>query len=173
METLDTLTSELKQWAATARDVAPEIDYHGSADDVLLQVLANRYALDEQASWLERFIRRWEECEALEKVNRDDEKRFQEWRSNRQWFHDLRDFTSDESAVGPGYGYPCGFVMLNTTSDQKFGRYWTACPFDVWGDLEHVERALWEQHARHEVDALADDKAETFTTGEARNGVAP
>lgn len=99
-----------------------------------------------------------------------DEALFEEWRSNRQWWHSLKDFTSDGSASGPGYGYPCGFIMLNTESKQELGRYWTVCPLDVWGDLDHVERALWDNHARREVMALNPDP---FTTGQARNGVAP
>jgi len=115
-----------------------------SADELLA-------SLQGDCEYLKTFCERWERAQDFED---NDEQRFQDWRSNRKWFHDMRDFCTDDMATGPGFSYPCGFILLNVTDRQDLGRYMTYCPFDVWGDLETVERALWDNHARAEIAVL-------------------
>lgn len=152
MDTIDSLTAEYQARIAESPEYRPNM----SADDALYEVLARRDRYDREATYLREFITRWEKAETAEREQREERNRFEAWRTSRVWFHDLRDSEATEDAArGPGYCYQDGsWILLNTGPQQSIGRYWTLCPFDVWGDLDTVEHALWDNHANAEERAL-------------------
>ncbi len=145
--TLAELVAEYQIW--TAANDHPEA---GSADELLLEIYEEGHnhrtraeAAETRAAWLKDFITRWEKAQDAE----SDTARFEAWRAQRKWWHDLRDSpVADENVTGPGYEYDGLYICLNIGSSQELGRYWTMCPFDLWGDLDKCERALWESNGR-------------------------
>jgi len=145
--TLESLTAEYAAWLNTENRRAPPVTLAGSADELLAEIVQDRDIATARYDWLRDFCLRWDIAQAAE----SDAARFEKWRAQRKWFYDVRDDTPDETAAGPGYCYPCGFLMLNTGPRQDLGRYWAPLgQLEAWGDLDTVERALWEEHVRHE-----------------------
>jgi hypothetical protein len=141
-DTIESLTALYQGYCETQN--LPQI----SADELLSELYHRRDCLPGQIVYVRTFLERWDKAVRAE----TEAERFKNWRESRKWFHDLRDFApdADDECCGPGYGYNCGWIKLNTTDQQELGRYMTLCPFDVWGDLDRCETALWENHASAE-----------------------
>ena len=143
-DTIASLTAEYAVWLDNEnRNRMLPAKIGGSADELLTATYEQRHDLDGRAAWLKAFCLRWDAAQEAD----SDDSRFQTWRATRKWWHDLRDSpVADENVTGPGYEYQGFYICLNTGPKQELGRYWTVCPFDIWGDLETCERALWAEH---------------------------